>query len=79
MYLVAPGLSGSTWNFPSSLCHVESLLQVYLHAQSLSHIQLFVNPRDCSLPGSSVHGISPVRIPEWVGIFSSRASSQPRA
>ena len=26
------------------------------------------NPIDCSLPGSSVHGISQVRISEWVAI-----------
>ena len=45
--------------------------------QSLSCVQLFCNPMDCSLPGSSVHGISQARILEWVAIsFSTR--SQPR-
>ena len=34
---------------------------------------------DCSLPGSSVHGISQARILEWVAIPYSRGSSQPRA
>ena len=29
-------------------------------------------------PGSSSHGISPARRLEWVAIFSSRGSSQPR-
>ena len=33
---------------------------------------------DCSLPGSSLHGIPPERILEWVAIISSRGSSQPR-
>ena len=33
---------------------------------------------NCSLPGSSVHGILQARILEWVAIFSSRGSSQPR-
>ena len=33
---------------------------------------------DCSLPGSSVRGISQARILEWVAISSSRGSSQPR-
>ena len=33
---------------------------------------------DCSLPGSSVHGILQARILEWVTISSSRTSSQPR-
>ena len=32
---------------------------------------------DCSLPGSSVHGISQARILVWVTISSSRASSHP--
>ena len=36
------------------------------------------NPMDCSPPGSSVHGIFQARILEWVAIFSSRGSSQPR-
>ena len=34
-------------------------------------------PIDCSLPGSSVHGISQIKILEWVSISSSRESSQP--
>ena len=33
---------------------------------------------DCSLPGSSVHGILQARILEWVGIPFSRGSSPPR-
>ena len=35
-------------------------------------------PMDCSPPGSSVHGISPARIPEWVSISFSRRSSWSR-
>ena len=33
---------------------------------------------DCSLPGSSVHGISQARLLEWVSISFSRGSSWPR-
>ena len=33
---------------------------------------------NCSLPGSSVHGILQARILEWVAIPFSRGSSQPR-
>ena len=33
---------------------------------------------DCSLPGSSVHGIFQARILDWVAISFSRGSSQPR-
>ena len=36
------------------------------------------DPMDCSLPGSSVHGISHTRRLERVAISSSRRSSQPR-
>ena len=36
------------------------------------------NPMECSLPVSSVHGISQGRILEWVAISFSRISSQPR-
>ena len=34
------------------------------------------NPMDCSLPGSSVHGIFQTRILEWVAISFSRGSSR---
>ena len=36
------------------------------------------DPIDCSLPGSSVHGILQARILEWYAMPSSRRSSQPR-
>ena len=36
------------------------------------------DPMDCSLPGSSVHGILQARILEWVAYPFSRGSSQPR-
>ena len=35
------------------------------------------SPMECSLPGSSVHGILQVRILEWVAMSSFRGSSQP--
>ena len=36
-----------------------------------SHVQLFCDPMDCSLPGSSVYGILQARILEWVAMPSS--------
>ena len=36
------------------------------------------DPMDCSLPGSSIHGILQARILEWVAIPFYRGSSQPR-
>ena len=34
------------------------------------------DPMDCSLPGSSVHGMLQVRILEWIAILYSKRSSQ---
>ena len=33
------------------------------------------DPMDCSLPGSSIHGIFQARVLEWVAISFSRRSS----
>ena len=49
-----------------------------VHVQSLSRIWLFCDPMDCSLPVSSIYGISQARILEWVTISFSRGSSRPR-
>ena len=35
------------------------------------------DPMECSLPGSSVHGILQARTLEWVALPSSRGSSRP--
>ena len=32
------------------------------------------DPMDCSLPGSSIHGIFQARVPEWGAIAFSRSS-----
>ena len=45
--------------------------------KSLSYVRL-CNPMDCSLPGSSVHGIFQARVLEWVAMSFSRRSSWPR-
>ena len=37
-----------------------------------------LDPMDCSLPGSSVHGILQARILEWAAISFSRRSFQPK-
>ena len=46
----------------------------------LSHFGsvLLCDSMDCSLPGSSVHGIVQAKMLEWVAMPSSRASSWPR-
>ena len=53
-------------------------LSFCVHAKSLQSRLALCNPKDCSLPGSSVHGIFQARILEWVAISFSRESFQPR-
>ena len=50
---------------------VELLFSCYVVSNSC-------DPMDCSVPGSSVYGISQARILEKVVIFFSRGSSLPR-
>ena len=49
-----------------------------LRAELLQSCLTLCDPMNCSLPGSSVHGIPQARILEWVAISSSRGSSQLR-
>ena len=46
-----------------------------LCAKSLQYCLTLCDTMDCSLPGSSVHGVLQARILEWVAISSSRESS----
>ena len=45
---------------------------------SCSVMSSSLRPTDCSLPGSSIHGIFQARVREWVAISFSRGSSRPR-
>ena len=48
----------------------------YMKVKTVSWLCLTLcDPMDCSLPGSSVHGILQARLLEWVAIPFSRASS----
>ena len=75
------------------LCKLFSSLKVYCYSLQLTSCDSWVwvsecevaqscptlcDPMDCSLPGSSVHGIFQARVLEWVAISFSRGSSQPR-
>ena len=76
---------------PSSYCYFQtklltplksSLIQVWsftikVKVKSLSRVWL-CDPMDCSLPGSSIHGIFQAIVLEWVAISFSRGSSWPR-
>ena len=60
------------------LCSIpfyEYSVEIMLVAQSCPAL---CNPMDCSLRGSSIHGIFQARVLEWVAISFSRGSSQSR-
>ena len=58
--------------FSCSVCiDLSYVRNACMHAKLLPSRPTLCNPMDCSLPGSFVHGISKVRILEWVGISSS--------
>ena len=50
----------------------------YVHAQSLQSCLTLCHPMECSLPGSSVHGILQMRILEWVAVPSPGDLLNPR-
>ena len=50
-------------------------LEEFKKVKLLSRVRL-CDPMDCSLPGSSIHGIFQARVLEWVAISFSRRSSQ---
>ena len=54
------------------------LISQCVRAKSLQSCPTLCDPMDCSLPGSSVHGILQARILQWVVMPSSRGTSQPR-
>ena len=58
--------------------HERYLYLNYVVVWLLNHVWLFCDPKNCSPPGSSVHGIYQARILEWVAISFSRGSSQSR-
>ena len=59
-------------SFPPSIRLAPSLLRVFVSQSCLTLYDLM----DCSLPGSSVHGILQAKIMEWVAMSSSKASSR---
>ena len=65
----------------SPLLHTEvrtHLLGCWVFTCSVSMCPTPCDPMDCSPPGSSVHGISPATMLEWISISSSRGSSHSR-
>ena len=61
--------------------HIYVHIYIYICAVQCLVVQLcptLCDSMDCSLPGSSVHGIFQTRILELVAMPSSRGSSQPK-
>ena len=70
-------IRGSLWPWgwrmgDSDTWSIEFFSHLFLYARRLC------DTMNCSLPGSSVHGIFQARIREWVAISFSRGSSRPR-
>ena len=62
-----------TGNGISSFLYFNHLMDVCMRAKSLQSCPTLCDPMNCSLPGSSVHGIFQASILEWVAMPSSRA------
>ena len=60
------------------LSHTYTCIHVGVCAQLLQLCLTFCDFMDCSLAGSSVHGVLQVRTLEWIATPSSRGSSWPR-
>ena len=71
---MAPQTSILSWKIPWT----EEPTAAAAAAKSLQSCPTLCNPVDCSLPGSSIHGILQARILERVAISFSRGSSRPR-
>ena len=82
-------LTAPCWNWPQGttlwlvlFCILSTTLQLvsllWVRAKSLQSCPTLFASVDCSLSGSSVHGILQARILQWVALLSSRASYQPR-
>ena len=57
--------------------YLEIKQHMCVHVKTLQLCPTLCNPMDCSLSGSSVHGILQARTLEWVAILSFRGSSWP--
>ena len=60
------------------ICETKMYVNYCVHAKSLQSCPTLCSPMDCSLPGSSVHGILQAIILEWVAMLFSSGSSRPR-
>ena len=64
--------------FKCGFLFVLGLFKVCMCAKLLQSCLTLCNSMDCSLPGSSVHGVLQAGMLKWVAMTSSRGSFQPR-
>ena len=72
-----------SWNYPPDFVCCPLFVHTFNinysdYSEVTQSCPTLCDPMDCSLPGSSVHGIFQARVLEWVAISFSRGSSQPR-
>ena len=65
-------------NFPLALDRISSWNYRKLQVVCVQSCPTLCDPMDCSLPGSSIHGVLQARILEWVATSFSRGSSRLR-
>ena len=58
--------------------HGQRSLEGYSESEVSQSCPTLCDPMDCSLSGSSIHGIFQARVLEWIAISFSRGSSWPR-
>ena len=63
-------------NLSEQICHTIRVTYAFIHVVAVCRVWLFCNPMNCSLPCSSVHGISQSSILEWVVISLARDLTQ---
>ena len=68
----------SSWAFPYVSLHLAALGKACIYAKSFQSCLTLCEPKDYSLPGSSVLGIFQARILDRIDLHSSRVYSQPR-
>ena len=74
--------TSSNWGRNTSRLYIVTLFNLYTEGMGVCQVASvmsdFFDSMDCSLPGSSVHGILQARKLEWVAMHSSRGSSRPK-
>ena len=78
LYVMSTHILGSSWGSWTSWSFCSSTLSTTHPSEVTQLCPTLCDPVDCSLPGSSIHGIFQARMLEWVAIAFSRRSSRPR-